>query len=36
MKLNFIDDLRDLFKKYNFVDIQVMGFPDNWDGILKA
>lgn len=36
VKINFIEDLKILFEKYNFSDIESMGFPGDWEDILKA
>ena len=35
IKSKFITDLKMLFNQYNFTNIQQMGFPNNWEDILK-
>ncbi len=35
IKSKFITDLKMLFNQYNFINIQQMGFPNNWEDILK-
>lgn len=36
VKKQFIEDLKSLFEKYNFSDIESMGFPEDWETILQA